>query len=131
MTYLVWKLLSWPKVSVTIPALLTGAVLAMVVAHIGNSFQAQAMMNDVIFYGAGVCSAKQIHAKLSHFKQYFPSEYPWVLTTGLNFTQIFDDFLEILVQGNKAVYGSDKSEYLNWHKNTSNPRNFYFLTFSV
>merc|ERR1719295_1428267 len=51
-TYLVWKLLSWPKVSVTIPALLTGAVLAMVVAHIGNSFQAQAMMNDVIFYGA-------------------------------------------------------------------------------
>ena len=55
MTYLVWKLLSWPKVSVTIPALLTGAVLAMVVAHIGNSFQAQAMMNDVIFYGAGVC----------------------------------------------------------------------------
>ena len=80
MTYLVWKLLSWPKVSVTIPALLTGAVLAMVVVHIGNSFQAQAMMNDVIFYGAGVCSAKQIHAKLSHFKQNFLSEYPWVLT---------------------------------------------------
>jgi len=48
--FFVWWSLRSPPVSVSLPVVMTGLVLAMVIVHVGNSLQTEAMMSDVIYY---------------------------------------------------------------------------------
>jgi len=67
--YFLWNAVGVPLVSASVPNLLTGSLLAMIVIHIANSVQSEAMMQPLIYYGtAGAVTGVYFFVTISFTK---------------------------------------------------------------